>query len=93
MKNVLEQKEKEYMVKYKKNVDMLKKYTDEKERMQTKVKDYANKVKLLEQKLQHVAPASEELEAYRKGKRDCTEFSSSQKGDLQKPPKQPRVLE
>lgn len=29
-KNVLEQKEKEYMVKYKKNVDMLKKHIDEK---------------------------------------------------------------
>lgn len=94
MKDVLKQKEKEHLDKYNKNVDLLKKYTDDKNIMQTNLQNYIKKVKHLEEKLQHVPLAMpEELEASRKGKRDCTQFSSSQEKGLHKPPKQPRVLD
>ena len=53
-----------------------------------------NKVKHLEEKLQHVlATAFEEPYASRQEKRDSNHFSSSQEEGLQKPPKKPRARE
>ena len=76
--DILQQKEKEHLDKYKYNVELLKKYNEEKTKFQSNLKNYMKKVKHLEEKLQHVLAATfEELEAHRQGKRDSTHFSSS----------------
>ena len=73
---------------------MLKKYLEEKDRLHTKVINLANKVKEQEKKIKHMADeASIEMEGSGKGKRSHVKFSYSKKEELQKPPKQPRVLE
>ena len=92
-KGLLQQKEKEHLDKYKNNVPLLNKYSEEKTKLHYNLKNYMNKVKHLEEKLQHVPIASsQELEASRQGKRDSTHFSSSQEEGLRKPPKQQRAL-
>ena len=73
---------------------MLKKFLEEKYRLHSKVINLANKVKEKEKQLQHmVDEASVELFVSRKGKRRYNGFSYSKKEELQKPPKQLRVLE
>ena len=76
------------------NVEMLKKCLEEKDRLHTKVINLANKVKEQEKQLKHMADeASVELEGSKKGKRSYSKFSYFKNEKLQKPPKQPRVLE
>ena len=73
---------------------MLKKFLEEKDRLHTKVINLANKVKENKKQLKHmVDEASVELEGFGKCKRSYNKFSYSKKEELQKPPKQPRVLE
>ena len=86
----LQQKEKEQEGKHKNNVEMLKKYIQERDRLNESLHKCATKVKELEQKSKHAPTAtSEEPEASRQGKRqECTKLSSLEKEDLQpKPPK------
>ena len=92
--SLLQQKKNKHSDKYKNNVALLKKYNEEKTKLQSKLQNYMNKVKHLEEKLQHVPVAAfQELEDSRQDKRNSTHFSSSQEEVLQKPPKQPRVIE
>ena len=86
----LQQKEKEHSEKNKKNVELLKKYFQDKDRMKESFPKCETKVKELERKLAHAPVASS-----RQGKRlECTNLSSLEKKDLYpKPPKQPRTLE
>ena len=91
----LQQKEKEHEEKNKKNVQMMKKYIQDKDRLNESLNKCATKVKELERKLEHApVAASQKLEASRQGKRlECTNLSSLE-GDLQpKPPKQARTME
>jgi len=93
-KDDLKRKENEHSKKYQNNIQMLKKCLDEKDRLQTKLINFANKVKEQEKELQHmVVAASLGLEDSEKGKRSYSQFSSSKEEELQKPPKQPRVLQ
>ena len=92
----LQQKEKEHKEKNKKNVELLKKYIQDIDRLKESLHKYAKKVKILERKLEHApTAASEEPESSRQAKRlECTNLSSIEKEDLQpKPPKQPRTME
>ena len=74
------------------NVEMLKKFLEEKYRLHTKVINLANKVKEQEKQLKHMADeASVELEDSGKGKRSNREFSYSKKEELQKPPKRSKL--
>ena len=67
---------------------MLKKFLEEKDRLHTKVINFANKVKEQEKQLKHMADeASIELEGSGKEKRSHNEFSYSKKEELQKTPK------
>lgn len=82
-KDILQQKENEQLDRYKKNVELLKNYNEEKSILQTNLQNYVKKVKGIEQKVQHVfAIASKELDNSRQGKRDYTYFSSSQEKGL-----------
>lgn len=88
MKDVFQQKENEISDKYKKNVKLLEKYTNETSILQTILQNYVKKVKKLDEKIKHVPiVVSEELEASTKGKRDCTHFSYPQEEVLHKHPK------
>ena len=92
----LKQKEKEYSKKNKKNVELLKKLIQDKNRLKESLHKCETKVKELEWKLKHAhVAASKEPKASRQGKRlECTNLSSLEKEDLHpKPPKQPRTLE
>ena len=76
------------------NVEMLKKFLEEKDRLHIKVINLANKVKEQEKQLKHMADeASVELDGSGKGKRSYSKFSYPEKEELHKTPKQPRVLE
>ena len=67
---------------YKKNVELLKKYNEEKTRLQSNLKICGKKVQDLEQNLHVPTVASEQPKASRQGKRDTTHFSSSQEEGL-----------
>ena len=80
----LQQKEKEHEEKNKKNVELMKKYIQDNNRLRESLHKCATKVKELEQKSEHAhAVASEEPEASREAKRlECTNLSSIEKEDL-----------
>ena len=93
-KDYLKRKEDGHSNQKNNNVEMLKKFLEEKDRLHTKVVNLANKVKEQGKQLKHmVDETSVELEGSGKGKRSYREFSYSKKEELQKSPKQPRVLE
>ena len=77
----LQQKEKEHEEKNKKNVELMKKYIQDNDRLRESLHKCATKVKELEQKSKHApAIASEEPEASRQAKRlECTNLSSLEK--------------
>ena len=76
---LIQQNEKECSDKYKNNVALLNKYNEEKTKLESKLKNYMNKVEHLEEKINHVPIAAfEGPEASRQGKRVSTHFSSSQ---------------
>ena len=76
----------------KKNVEMLNKCLEEKDKLHTKVINIANKEKEQEKQLKHmVDEASVELEGSRKGMRRYSGFSYSKKEELQNPPKRSKL--
>ena len=92
----LQQNEKEHEEKNKKNLELMNKYIQDKDRLRESLHKCATKVKELERKSEHaLVVASKELEASRQAKRlECTNLSSLEKEDLQpKPTKQPRTME
>jgi len=94
-KERLKQKEKEHEEKNRKNAQLMKKYIEDKDRLNESLMKCAKKVKELEQKLEQATVAAiQEPEASGQVKRlECTNLSSLE-GDLQpKPPKQARTME
>ena len=91
----LQQKEREHKEKDRKNVELLKKYIQDKDRLNESLHKCETKVKVLERKLEHPPSAAyKEPKASRQGKRlECTNLSSLEKEDLQpKPSNQPKTM-
>ena len=63
-KSLLQQKKNEYSEKYKKNVEMLKKYIEDKSRMQDNLVNCRKKVKNLEEKLKHAPITASETRSF-----------------------------
>ena len=92
----LQQKENEHEEKHKNNVELMKKYIQDNNRLRECLHKCATKVKELERKSEHVpATAFEEPKASRQAKRlESTNSSFLENEDLHpKPPKQPRTTE
>ena len=80
----IQQKEKEHEEKNEKNVELMKKYIQDNDRLREILHKCATKVKELEWKSEHAPVASsEEPKASRQAKRlECTNLSSLEKEDL-----------